>query len=237
MNGRFPIGRLLAVIASLALVVTAVGCGKKSSTTSSTGTTSSASTTTATTAGGTQGGACAEASGANMGERTSPEPTSTLDTSKTYVVTIETNCGTFKITMDSAQSPNAVASFVSLVQNGFFDKTVFHRIVLGFVVQGGDPTGSGLGGPGYSTVDTPPADATYPHGVVAMAKSQTEAPGTAGSQFFIIIGENVGLPPEYAIVGTVTQGLDFVDYIGTFGDQAENPTKLIEIEHASVAIS
>jgi peptidyl-prolyl cis-trans isomerase B (cyclophilin B) len=108
---------------------------------------------------------------------------------------------------------------------------VFHRIVPGFVIQGGDPTQTGTGGPGYSTVDTPASDATYPKGVVAMAKTQAEPAGTAGSQFFVVTGENVDLPPDYAVVGTVTDGLDVVERIGTLGDPAtEQPLQPIVVE-------
>jgi cyclophilin family peptidyl-prolyl cis-trans isomerase len=169
--------------------------------------------------------------------RTAPKPTAKLDPSKTYEVTMQTNCGDFTIRLDPEQSPNASASVVSLVRRGFFDNTIFHRISTGFVVQGGDPTATGTGGPGYTTVDTPPSDAAYPHGVVAMAKTQVEPPGTAGSQFFIVLGPGAQLPPDYAIVGNVTDGLDVVDRIGTLGDANEQPTEVVEIEKATVTES
>ena len=85
---------------------------------------------------------------------------------------------------------------MELARKGFFDGTIFHRIVPGFVIQGGDPTGKGTGGPGYKTVEPPPAGTLYTHGIVAMAKAANEPPGTAGSQFFIVTGKNVGLPPS-----------------------------------------
>ena len=119
---------------------------------------------------------------------------------------VETNCGSFTIELDQKTAPKTSASLVSLAESGFFDSTTFHRVVPGFVIQGGDPTGTGTGGPGYNTVDVPPADATYTKGVVAMAKTGAEAPGTSGSQFFVVTGADVGLPPEYAIVGKVTEG-------------------------------
>lgn len=93
-------------------------------------------------------------------------------------------------------APHITASIVSLVKAGFFDMTVFHRIVPGFVIQGGDPTATGTGGPGYSVTDTPPKDLRYKLGLVAMAKTQTEAPGTSGSQFFVVTGQDVGLHPD-----------------------------------------
>ena len=169
--------------------------------------------------------------------RQAPRPNAPLTAGKHYDVTFETNCGSFTLRLDQAQSPHAAASFVSLVQHGFFDNTIFHRIVLGFVIQGGDPTQSGNGGPGYTTVDKPPAGAAYSHGVVAMAKTGTQPAGTAGSQFFVVTEANAGLPPDYAIVGNVTKGLDVVDAIGKLGDANEQPTEVVEITNATVKIS
>ena len=116
------------------------------------------------------------------------KPQQPLSNSKTYEVTLETTCGSFTIRLDQKTSPNAAASFVALARNGFFDNTIFHRIVPGFVIQGGDPTVTGSGGPGYSTRDKVPANASYDPGVVAMAKAGNEPPGTAGSQFFVVTG-------------------------------------------------
>ena len=99
---------------------------------------------------------------------------------------MKTSCGSFTIQLDQKTSPNAAASFAALARSGFFDDTIFHRIVPGFVIQGGDPTAGGSGGPGYSTTDDVPADAAYVPGVVAMAKAGNEPPGTAGSQFFVV---------------------------------------------------
>ena len=90
-------------------------------------------------------------------------------------------------------------------------------MIPGFVIQGGDPTQTGSGGPGYSTVDKPPSDATYPPGTVAMAKSELEAPGTSGSQFFVVSGDASFLGPDYAIVGEVTDGMDTVERIDALG--------------------
>ena len=165
-------------------------------------------------------------------------PTDTLDPALTWTLTFDTTCGSFVITLDPASAPETTASLVALAEAGFFDGIAFHRIVPGFVVQGGDQTGTGGGGPGYQTVDEPPADATYTHGVVAMAKAPQEAPGTAGSQFFIVVGEDAGLPPEYAIVGEVTEGMDVVEVIGTLGDPAtEKPTQVIVINSVTAASS
>ena len=158
--------------------------------------------------------------------RTDDEADRELDAAKTYEVDDGDELRRFTITLDQKQSPNATASFVSLVHEAASStSTIFHRIVPGFVIQGGDPTATGTGGPGYSTVDTPPADAKYTHGVVAMAKTAAEPAGTAGSQFFVVTGDDAGLPPDYAIVGKVTEGLDVVDAIGKLGDADEQPTR------------
>ncbi len=163
------------------------------------------------------------------------EPEERLDPEKTYDLVVKTNCGTFTITLDPVGAPATSASLVSLANAGFYDETIFHRIVPGFVIQGGDPTQTGAGGPGYQTVDEPSADAAYTKGVVAMAKTGAEPPGTSGSQFFVVTGDDVGLPPEYAVVGTVTSGLDVVELIGTLGDPAtEQPTQPIVVESVTV---
>jgi len=213
-------------------VLLLAGCGsKKAATTTTTSTTATAATTTA------HAGCTTIASPPTMTPRSEKKPTQLLDKTKHYDVTLVTNCGSFTFRINQAQSPNTAASFVSLVQKGFFDHTIFHRIALGFVIQGGDPTGTGSGGPGYETVDKPPASADYLHGVVAMAKTSAEAPGTAGSQFFVVTGANANLPPDYAIIGKVTEGLAVVDLIGRHGDASELPTMLIEIEKATVSVS
>jgi cyclophilin family peptidyl-prolyl cis-trans isomerase len=172
--------------------------------------------------------------------RTESKPTKRLDPAKTYDVLIATNCGSFTIRLAVKTSPATTASFASLVQKGFFSGTVFHRIVPGFVIQGGDPTGSGAGGPGYSTVDTPPASTRYTLGVVAMAKTGAEPPGTAGSQFFVVTAQNAQLPPDYAVLGRIVKGQPVVDKIGQLGDPASGsagtPTETVEIEKATLTV-
>jgi peptidyl-prolyl cis-trans isomerase B (cyclophilin B) len=161
-----------------------------------------------------------------------------LDPSTTYTVTLKTNEGTFSFDLDVKDSPNTTASFADLVEKGFFDGLTFHRIAPGFVIQGGDPSGDGIGGPGYTTVDVPPSDAAYTKGVVAMAKGGAEPPGTSGSQFFVVTGADIGLPPDYALLGKVTNGLDVVEKIGQLGDpQTEQPTKEVTIEKATLSES
>jgi cyclophilin family peptidyl-prolyl cis-trans isomerase len=174
--------------------------------------------------------ACTEAQQPPAAEREGEKPKGKLASGEKHRLVVTTNCGEFTIALDTKTAPNAAASLVALAKAKYFDKTVFHRIVPDFVIQGGDPTASGSGGPGYSTVDEPPSDAQYPKGTVAMAKAGDEPPGTAGSQFFVMTGDR-GLPPEYAIVGKVTDGLEVVEKIGALGDPAtEQPTTLVVIE-------
>jgi peptidyl-prolyl cis-trans isomerase B (cyclophilin B) len=164
------------------------------------------------------------------------KPTITLDKSKTYTAKIATSCGEFDIALDVKRAPKTAASFVSLAKAGFFDDTTFHRIVPGFVIQGGDPLGSGTGGPGYSVKEAPPKDLQYTRGVVAMAKTGTEPPGTSGSQFFVVTGEDAGLPPDYALLGKVSGGEDVVDKIATVPTDAttEAPTDPVVIESVTI---
>lgn len=150
------------------------------------------------------------------------------------VAVVDTSEGSFSFSLDVKDSPHAVASFEYLARKKFFDGTIFHRIVPGFVIQGGDPTGTGGGGPGYSTDDAVPATTTYLHGTVAMAKTQTDPAGTAGSQFFVVTAGNAGLPPIYAVIGHVTSGLAVVDKIGTFGNAQEQPTKRIVVRSITI---
>ena len=153
-----------------------------------------------------------------------------LPESKKPELLVETNCGNFTIALDEDAAPKTVASVAGLAEDGFYDDTTFHRIIPGFVIQGGDPTATGTGGPGYSTVDTPKETTTYTKGVVAMAKTPMEAPGTSGSQFFVVTGDDIGLPPEYAVIGKVTEGLDVVSKIGQLGDPTtEEPTEVVVI--------
>jgi cyclophilin family peptidyl-prolyl cis-trans isomerase len=164
-------------------------------------------------------------------------PAEPLDASKTYTLTFDTSCGSFTVTLDQELAPKTAASLVALANAGYFDDTIFHRVVPGFVIQGGDPTQSGGGGPGYSTVDVPPSDGKYTQGVVAMAKSGVEAPGTSGSQFFVVTGEDAGLPPDFAIVGEVTDGLDTALRIDALGVGDGPPSQPVVVNTVTVGES
>jgi peptidyl-prolyl cis-trans isomerase B (cyclophilin B) len=138
-----------------------------------------------------------------------------LDPSRSYVAKVTTSYGSIFIALDAKQAPKTGGSFKYLADKHFYDGLTFHRIVPDFVIQGGDPKGDGTGGPGYTVVEAPPSNLVYKPGVVAMAKTQDEAPGTSGSQFFIVIGSQAQqLTPDYALLGTVTKGMDVAEAIG-----------------------
>jgi cyclophilin family peptidyl-prolyl cis-trans isomerase len=147
---------------------------------------------------------------------------------------VKTSCGTFDIALDTKRAPKTTNSFAYLARQKFYDGLSFQRIVPGFVIQGGDPLGNGLGGPGYKVVERPPASLQYTHGVVAMAKSGIEAPGTSGSQFYVVTAANAGLPPEYALVGKVSKGIAVVDRIGRLGSPTEQPTQTVLIDRMTI---
>jgi cyclophilin family peptidyl-prolyl cis-trans isomerase len=172
---------------------------------------------------------------------TVPKPTKELDASKTYTVDFVTSCGDFTVTLDVKNDPKTASSFANLVEKGFYDGLTFHRISPGFVIQGGDPEGTGQGGPGYSVEEAPPEGTTYPRGTVAMAKTGTEPPGTSGSQFFVVTAEDASeppfsLPPDYAVAGKVTKGIETVNRIGALSSKpgSEEPAQPVVIESAKL---
>jgi len=220
--------RRALLILLFAVTLLGAGCGSSSDE-------SVATSTTASTAETTAAGCTDVAAPAAREDGSATAPKERLDPEKTYNLVFKTNCGSFTVTLDLATAPATGTSLVALAKSGFYDDTIFHRIVPGFVIQGGDPTQSGSGGAGYQTVDAPPTDASYTKGVVAMAKTGSEPAGTAGSQFFVVTGADIGLPAEYAIVGNVTSGIDVVERIGELGDPAtEQPTRPVVIESVTV---
>jgi cyclophilin family peptidyl-prolyl cis-trans isomerase len=161
-------------------------------------------------------------------------PKQTVKKGEKLTAVVETSCGTFDIALDTARAPKTANSFAFLSEEGFYNGLTFHRIVPGFVIQGGDPLGNGTGGPGYSVDEKPPANLSYTKGIVAMAKSSAEPPGRSGSQFFVVLGADAGLPPEYALVGKVSKGLDVVERIGTLGTPQETPKQTVLIEKVTI---
>jgi peptidyl-prolyl cis-trans isomerase B (cyclophilin B) len=169
------------------------------------------------------------------GTKSSCHGVALLDATRPHTVGVITNLGSFAFRLDVKDSPCVASSFASLVRKGFFDGTIFHRIVPGFVIQGGDPTGTGTGGPGYTVRDAPPAGARYTKGVVAMAKTASEPRGSAGSQFFVVTAPDAGLPHDYALLGKVSKGLKVVERIGRLGNPAtEKPTRRVVVLRMTV---
>jgi cyclophilin family peptidyl-prolyl cis-trans isomerase len=137
-------------------------------------------------------------------------PDMEIDPTKSYRTEIETSAGTMKTQLHTDDAPNTVNNFVFLARQGFYDNVIFHRTIKGFMIQGGDPTGTGRGGPGYQFADEP-VKRRYTRGTLAMANS---GPNTNGSQFFIMHAD-YGLPPNYTIFGELTEGQDVLDAIAT----------------------
>jgi peptidyl-prolyl cis-trans isomerase B (cyclophilin B) len=153
-----------------------------------------------------------------------------------YELEFQTSHGPFTVAVDEKLAPCNGASMLQLAREGFFNGVEFHRIVPGFVIQAGQSAKTPDGGPGYTTIDPPPADTKYTKGVVAMAKTQTDPPGTGGSQFFVVTGADVMLPPDYAPIGKVNDGIAVVEKIGKLGDPTtEAPTQRIVIKKATAS--
>jgi cyclophilin family peptidyl-prolyl cis-trans isomerase len=158
-------------------------------------------------------------------------PELTIDASATYVATLDTNHGSISIALDAGRSPLTVNNFVFLAREGFYDGVIFHRVIPGFVAQGGDPTGTGTGGPGYRFRDELEGPGEYSRGTVAMANA---GPNTNGSQFFICLAD-VGLPHQYTIFGEVTEGMDAVDAIAAVPtDRQDRPSQDCIIQSVSI---
>ncbi len=181
------------------------------------------------------GGSSRSSAGTGTGKGHAKVDIPALDPNHRYDAVVKTSEGSFTIALATQEAPKTTASFVSLARKGFFDGTIFHRIVPGFVIQGGDPTGTGTGGPGYTTEEAPPHDLRYTRGVVAMAKTATQPAGTAGSQFFVVTAADAQLPPEYALLGHVVAGEDVVQAIGKLGNpQTQQPTKRVTVESVTI---
>ncbi len=160
------------------------------------------------------------------------EPPMFIDTNKRYVATMVTSHGTMVIALDPLAAPKAVNSFVFLARYRYYDGVVFHRIIPGYVLQGGDPTGTGSGGPGYRFADELPEAGRYKLGSLAMANA---GPNTNGSQFFVISGpDGVRLPPLYSLFGEVVSGIDVIETIDAIGTRSGTPTEQVVIQSVTV---
>jgi peptidylprolyl isomerase len=161
-----------------------------------------------------------------------------IDVNKEYAATLHTTYGQIEVQLLSREAPNTVNNFVFLANEGFYDGVKFHRIIKDFMVQTGDPSDTGRGGPGYRIVDEP-VNQNYDRGVVAMANASR--PNTAGSQFFIVQGENVFLPRTYTIFGKVSAGMDVVDRIASVtvaaSESGELSVPLQDVKMERIAIA
>lgn len=145
-----------------------------------------------------------------------------INTSASYTAVVKTDVGTFDIALNAKEAPKTVNNFVFLARYHYFDGITFHRVIPGFVVQGGDPTGTGAGGPGYTFADELPKAGAYKLGSVAMANS---GPNTNGSQFFIVVGpQGEQLQPNYSLFGQVTSGMSVVQKIAANGTPGGTPS-------------
>ncbi|MDP8978346.1 MAG: peptidylprolyl isomerase [Actinomycetota bacterium] len=159
-------------------------------------------------------------------------PEGVVEPGRGYLATLETSCGPMTVELFAEEAPETVNSFVFLAGEGFFDATVVHRVVPGFVVQMGDPTGTGTGGPGYRLDDELQAARSrgYRRGTVAMANA---GPDTNGSQFFVCL-DDVALPRDYTVFGQVADGMDAADRIASVPCHGETPAETVFLERVTV---
>lgn len=153
-----------------------------------------------------------------MAKQYDAAPELTIDIAKTYSAVLHTSEGDISVDLYAADAPQTVNNFVFLARDGFYDDVIFHRVISGFMIQGGDPTGTGRGGPGYTFRDETHSKTSYDRGVLAMANA---GPNTNGSQFFIC-HTDAGLPNAYTIFGQVTEGLEVVDAIAATATGAQD---------------
>jgi cyclophilin family peptidyl-prolyl cis-trans isomerase len=185
-----------------------------------------------------------DAGGCEPAEKPAPKdvslqkPEQVLKPGEKATATVETSCGNFVIELDTKESPKTANSFAFLAEQGIYDDTWFHRIVTDAFIQGGDPKGDGTGDPGYTVTEPPPPDTAYLEGFVAMGKTGVAPPGTSGSQFFVVAQADAGLPPDYALVGQVIDGIDVVKRIAALGDPASGqtgtPTQVVLVKKITV---
>ena len=164
------------------------------------------------------------------------QPDMGIDPSKRYTATMDTTLGTLVIALDAIKAPKTVNNFVFLALNHYYDGVIFHRIINGFMCQGGDPTGTGTGGPGYKFADELPKPGQYEVGSVAMANA---GPDTNGSQFFIVSGRSgVGLPPQYSLFGKLVKGLDVLETMQNVDtDRSDRPREDVVINSVTISVA
>jgi cyclophilin family peptidyl-prolyl cis-trans isomerase len=168
-------------------------------------------------------------------QKFSEAPEMGIDVSKRYTATMDTSLGTIVIALDAVNAPKTVNNFVFLALNHYYDGVIFHRIINGFMCQGGDPTGSGMGGPGYKFADEP-VKQRYQLGSVAMANA---GPNTNGSQFFLISGPSgVGLPPQYNHFGQIVKGMDVLEAMQSVKTaRGDRPVEDVVINSVTISVA
>ena len=180
---------------------------------------------------------CPAEDGSSPVRRKFPEaPPMCIDPAKRYAAAVDTSLGAITIALDPIAAPRTVNNFVVLARYHYYDDVIFHRIIKGFMCQGGDPTGTGRGGPGYRFADELPKPGRYEVGSLAMANA---GPDTNGSQFFIVSGPNgAGLPPQYSLFGRVVAGLDVVEAMQSVKtDRSDRPVTDVTIKSVTITES
>ena len=163
-----------------------------------------------------------------------PAPKQTVKRGEALTAEVKTSCGSFEIALDSKHAPKTVNSFVYLAREGFYEGLDFYKAISGFAIYGGDPQGDGSGGPGYSVVEPPPADTKYRRRVVAMVREANRPPGSSGSQFFVAISTETGLPPDFALLGRVTGAWGAVARINKLATPEQKTAQPVLIEKITV---
>lgn len=228
-SSRIPLRLLALPLLAVLFSLGAAGCGEAE------GDEGGGSSKAAASAKKTETTTSADSDGPKDGKQWAEPPKMGIDPARRYTAVVRTTEGSFTIELDAKKAPNAVNNFVFLAREGFYTDVPFHRIVKGFVIQTGDPTGTGTGGPGYNIEDDP--GGKYERGTVAMAN--TGQPNSAGSQFFVSL-DTLDLPPTYALFGKVTKGMEVVDAIAKTpvemapsGEQSQ-PTRSVEMTSVSI---
>jgi peptidyl-prolyl cis-trans isomerase B (cyclophilin B) len=156
---------------------------------------------------------------------------------KNYRIAFQTSHGNFTLELDENRAPCNGDSLMQLARDGFYDGVAIHRVVPGFVIQLGHSPRTAGGGPGYTTIDPPLPETQFTKGVVGMAKTEVDPPGTGGSEFFIVTADDSMLPADYAPVGRIVAGMDVIEKIGRLGNpETEQPTEKIVVKGTKVSV-
>ncbi len=232
-SGLVLVAAALSVVAIVFLITRDDAAKAKKDDAASTTTAVSTTAVPTTVPGAQTVGDCPPADGSAARKTSFPGPPATcIDPAKKYTARITTTRGAFTVELDAKAAPRTVNNFVVLARQHYYDGIVFHRVIPGFVVQGGDPDGNGTGGPGYQFADELPKAGAYRLGSLAMANS---GPDTNGSQFFVITGDQgVALDPKYSLFGQVTAGMETVMAIEALGSPTGTPSELVKMESVTI---